>query len=45
VHGDFEGGKHLDYYWMRGGRLLHLIHLPGKLEADTQSAESESTLV
>lgn len=45
MHGDSEDGKNLDYYWMRGGRLLHLIHLPGKLEADTQSVERESTLV
>ena len=45
MHGDFESGKNLGYYWMHGGRLLHLIRLPGKLEADTQSVERESTSV
>jgi len=45
MHGEFEDGKTLDYYWMRHGRLLHLIHLPGKLEADTQNVEREATLV
>ena len=44
MDGEFEGGINSDGRWMRGGRLLHLIRLPGIQEAGTQSVEREATL-